>query len=159
MTRNQKGIVCLLPATTAAPWGSFPLPKSLEKCPRHGDVPFPGVFSGMVPAEVGSTKLTGNLNQSENRMAIGYVSAEPALLQAGQTQLPWGQKNSGTVNHKLDPSGVWETFSPSGAVTPWCKSASRSDEDFLLLRKGFTKLKARVNIIVTLQPHVIGILP
>lgn len=53
-----------------------------------------------------------------------------ALLQVGHTELPWEQKKSGTVSHKVDPSGVWGTFSPGGAVTPWCKSESGSDEAY-----------------------------
>lgn len=90
--------------------------------PRTG-----GVFSGMVPAEIGSTK-SGNLNQSENKTAIGYVSGDSCSAASWADPIALGTKKLRNCKSQIGPSGVWESFSPGGAVTPWCKSGSGSDE-------------------------------
>lgn len=52
-----------------------------------------GVFDSMVLSEVGSTKLTGNLNQSKNKMAIGYVSVDPCSATGWTDPIALGTKN------------------------------------------------------------------
>lgn len=64
----------------------------------------------------------------------------PALLQVGQTQLPWEQKNSGTVNHKLDPQVSGRV---SALVVLLHLGANLEVGQVKLMEKSFCKVKGK----------------
>lgn len=92
--RNQKEWFIFCQKSLQPHGGTFLFPHIWRNA-HNMEIPrIAGVFDSMVLSEVGSTKLTGNLNQSTNKMAIGYVSVDPCSATGWTDPIALGTKKS-----------------------------------------------------------------